>query len=67
MPSGFRLSRRGCAASTCGTRAGIPQMRDYQLRPACLFHPRPSIYVGGKSAPARDLVTGQADILFNNG
>jgi alkanesulfonate monooxygenase len=43
------------------------QVRDYQLRPAGTFRARPRIYVGGESAPARDLVAAQADVWFING
>jgi alkanesulfonate monooxygenase len=42
-------------------------VRDYQLRPAGTFRARPRIYVGGESAPARDLVAAQADVWFING
>ncbi len=43
------------------------QARDYQLRPTGTFRPRPRIYVGGESAPARDLVASQANVWFING
>ncbi|HVW46381.1 MAG TPA: LLM class flavin-dependent oxidoreductase [Solirubrobacterales bacterium] len=39
----------------------------YQLKPADSFRERPTIYVGGESEPARDLVAGQADVWFING
>ncbi|MEI6162435.1 MAG: LLM class flavin-dependent oxidoreductase [Roseococcus sp.] len=42
-------------------------IRDYMLRPAGTFRPRPRIYVGGESAPARDLSAAQADVWFING
>ncbi len=43
------------------------QVRDYILRPAAATRPRPRIYVGGESGPARDLVAAQADVWFING
>lgn len=42
------------------------QVHDYVLRPAGT-RPRPVIYVGGESPPARDLVAAQADVWFING
>lgn len=39
----------------------------YMLRPAGTYRPRPRIYVGGESAPARDLCAAQADVWFING
>lgn len=43
------------------------QVKDYILRPAAAHRPRPRIYVGGESGPARDLVAAQADVWFING
>lgn len=43
------------------------QVRDYALSPASATRPRPRIYVGGESPPARDLVAAQADVWFING
>ncbi len=43
------------------------QVKDYLLRPAAATRPRPRIYVGGESGPARDLVAAQADVWFING
>jgi alkanesulfonate monooxygenase len=43
------------------------QVKDYILRPASACRPRPRIYVGGESGPARDLVAAQADVWFING
>jgi alkanesulfonate monooxygenase len=43
------------------------QVHDYQLRPADRFRERPTIYVGGESDPARDLVADKADVWFING
>lgn len=43
------------------------QVKDYILRPAAAGRPRPRIYVGGESGPARDLVAAQADVWFING
>ncbi|MGF6775252.1 LLM class flavin-dependent oxidoreductase [Paraburkholderia sp. GAS334] len=40
---------------------------DYLLRPADPFRNRPRIYVGGESAPARDLVADKGDVWFING
>jgi alkanesulfonate monooxygenase len=50
------------------THAG-PHFRvsDYQLRPAGSFRPRPTIYLGGESEPARALAASQADVWFING
>ena len=42
-------------------------VRDYALRPKDLYRSRPSIYVGGESAPARDLVAEHGDVWFING
>jgi len=42
-------------------------VRDYVLRPGDLYRTRPSIYVGGESEPARDLVAGHGDVWFING
>lgn len=39
----------------------------YQLRPASQYRERPTIYVGGESDPAKDLVARQADVWFING
>jgi alkanesulfonate monooxygenase len=43
------------------------QVSDYQLRPAGSFRPRPTIYLGGESEPARALAASQADVWFING
>ena len=43
------------------------KVQDYMLRPAGTFRSRPRIYVGGESAPARDLSAAQADVWFING
>ena len=43
------------------------QIDDFVLRPAGLYRPRPTIYLGGESAPARDLAAAEADVLFLNG
>ncbi len=40
---------------------------DYQLRPAGTFRPRPTIYLGGESDPARALAADHADVWFING
>jgi alkanesulfonate monooxygenase len=40
---------------------------DYMLRPADPFRPRPLIYVGGESMPARQLVVDKGDVWFING
>lgn len=37
-------------------------IKDYMLKPANTFHPRPRIYVGGEFAPARALSAAQADV-----
>jgi alkanesulfonate monooxygenase len=42
-------------------------VRDYALRPADLYRPRPLIYVGGESEPARALVADHGDVWFING
>jgi alkanesulfonate monooxygenase len=42
-------------------------VRDYALRPAGLYRPRPAIYVGGESEPARALVADHGDVWFING
>jgi alkanesulfonate monooxygenase len=39
----------------------------YRLRPASRFRERPTIYVGGESDPAKDLVAACADVWFING
>lgn len=40
---------------------------DYTLRPADPWRPRPRIYVGGESEPARALVADMGDVWFING
>lgn len=40
---------------------------DYTLRPADPYRPRPPIYVGGESQPARALVADHGDTWFING
>lgn len=42
-------------------------IRDYALRPKDLYRNRPTIYVGGESTPARDLVADHGDVWFING
>ena len=42
-------------------------VQDYTLRPADPFRPRPLIYVGGESMPARQLVADKGDVWFING
>jgi alkanesulfonate monooxygenase len=42
-------------------------VRDYALRPKDLYRPRPPIYVGGESDPARALVADHGDVWFING
>jgi len=39
----------------------------FQLRPADPYRARPLIYVGGESAPAKDLVAAHGDVWFING
>ena len=39
----------------------------YTLRPADSYRARPTIYVGGESEPARQLVTDHGDVWFMNG
>ena len=43
------------------------RVRDYQLRPAGTDRPRPRIYAGGESEPARELVAERGDVWFING
>ncbi|KNY19415.1 LLM class flavin-dependent oxidoreductase [Methylobacterium sp. ARG-1] len=43
------------------------QVADYQLRPAGTYRPRPRIYLGGESEPARALAADHADVWFING
>ncbi|MCJ2121920.1 LLM class flavin-dependent oxidoreductase [Methylobacterium sp. J-077] len=43
------------------------QVEDYQLRPAGTYRPRPKIYLGGESEPARALAVDHADVWFING
>lgn len=43
------------------------QVSDYALRPTSLYRPRPAIYVGGESEPARELVADHGDVWFING
>ena len=40
---------------------------DYTLRPADPFRPRPRIYIGGESEPARALAADKGDVWFING
>ncbi len=42
-------------------------VQDYALRPKDLYRPRPLIYVGGESEPARALVADHGDVWFING
>ncbi|HYQ26523.1 MAG TPA: LLM class flavin-dependent oxidoreductase [Polyangiaceae bacterium] len=43
------------------------QVRDYMLRPAGTHRPRPRIYTGGESDPARSLAAEHGDVWFING
>jgi alkanesulfonate monooxygenase len=43
------------------------EVTDYVLHPVGAARPRPRIYVGGESNPARDLSARQADVWFING
>ena len=43
------------------------RVEDYQLRPAGTYRPRPTIYLGGESEPARALAADHADVWFLNG
>ncbi|GJD80895.1 monooxygenase [Methylobacterium gregans] len=43
------------------------RLEDYQLRPAGTHRPRPKIYLGGESEPARALAADHADVWFING
>ena len=43
------------------------QVRDYMLRPAGTHRPRPRIYAGGESEPARNLAAEFGDVWFING
>jgi alkanesulfonate monooxygenase len=43
------------------------RVRDFMLRPAGTHRPRPRIYVGGESEPARALVAEYGDFWFING
>ena len=40
---------------------------DYRLTPGDLYRPRPRIYLGGESEPARALAADHADVYFING
>lgn len=40
---------------------------DFVLHPAGTYRPRPRIYLGGESEPARQLAAAEADVLFLNG
>jgi alkanesulfonate monooxygenase len=40
---------------------------DFVLHPTGTYRTRPRIYLGGESAPARDLAAAEADVLFLNG
>jgi alkanesulfonate monooxygenase len=40
---------------------------DFAIKPARTYRPRPTIYMGGESTPARDLAAAEADVLFLNG
>lgn len=42
-------------------------VEDYVLRPAAATRPRPRIYLGGESEPARALAADHADLWFVNG
>ncbi len=42
-------------------------VQDYALHPKDLYRARPSIYVGGESEPARNLVAEHGDVWFING
>src|SRR5258708_19567768 len=42
-------------------------VRDYLLRPSSLYRPRPLIYVGGESEPARALVAHPPHLWFITG
>lgn len=55
---------RGEHFSYQGKHLRIP---GYQLRPASKYRPRPLIYVGGESEPARQLVAAHGDVWFING
>lgn len=43
------------------------QITDYRLSPASPTRPRPRIYLGGESEPARALAADHADVFFING
>ena len=43
------------------------RLDEFVLRPAGTYRPRPTIYMGGESPPARDLAAAEADVLFLNG
>ena len=43
------------------------QVQDYMLRPAGTHRPRPRIYIGGESEPARALAADYGDVWFING
>jgi alkanesulfonate monooxygenase len=43
------------------------EITDYILHPVGSARPRPRIYVGGESVPARELSAAQADVWFING
>ena len=43
------------------------RVEEYRLRPAGTFRPRPTIYLGGESEPARALAADHADVWFING
>lgn len=43
------------------------QVSDYRLTPGDLHRPRPRIYLGGESEPARALAADHADVYFING
>lgn len=55
------------AGGTVTFRGQYFNVEGYTLRPADPYRPRPLIYVGGESEPARALVAGRGDVWFING
>ena len=43
------------------------QINDLSFRPTPVAQPRPRVYLGGESSPARSLAAQEADVFFING
>jgi len=63
----LRIVRALMAGETTTHKGDHFQLDNFKLRPAARYRPRPTVYAGGESEPARQLAAEATDVWFLNG